>query len=344
MDKFNLFCGIDISKAFFDVVYGTASSSRHVQFSNDVKGIHQFLQLILSLETDRSKILVCCENTGSYMDKLAVILKGEGIFLWAVHPLLLSYYSIELNRFKTDKADADKIFAYALTNRLKAIDFNLPSQPAKELKELFNCRKYLIETQASYTCRIKDNQQKTACNSLVMEIEKQLVAILADYIKIIEKAIRAIINANHRIKRMYKILLSIPCIGPITAWHLIFVTDCFDNFDNWKALACFIGTAPFPKRSGTSVKSKDKISKKAYKPLKADLNQGIVSVCTRPGQLFYEYYQAMIKINRHHLYILNKIKNVLLKLIFKLIQSDTLFDSHIFIKNKVSWQKHLVTS
>jgi transposase len=341
MDKFKLFCGIDISKADFDVVYGTASSCRHVKLSNDVKGINQLLQLLLSLEPDRSNILICCENTGSFMDKLACIFKGEGMFLWAVHPLLLSFYSIELNRFKTDKADAHKIFTYAMTNRAKAINFNLPSQPARELKELFNCRKAIIETQTAYTSRIKDNQQKTSCHSLVMEIEKQLITILGGYIKMIEKAIKTIINADSRIKRMYQILQSIPCIGPVTAWHLLFVTDCFDKFDNWKALACFIGSAPFPKRSGTSVKHKDRTSKKAYKPLKADLNQGIVSVCTRPGQLFYDYYQAMIKNNKPHLYILNMIKNVLLKLIFKLIQSDTLFNPEIFIKNKISWQKHL---
>jgi len=143
---------------------------------------------------------------------------------------------------------------------------------------------------------------------------------------------------------MYQVLISIPCIGPVTAWHLLFITDCFEKFDNWRALACFIGSAPFPKRSGTSVKFKDRVSKKAYRPLKADLNQGIVSVCTRPGQPFYIYYQAMIKQNKPHLYILNMIKNVLLKLIFRLIQSNTFFDKEIFFKNKISWQNYLVVS
>lgn len=344
MDKFKLFCGIDISKADFDVVYGTASSSQHVKLSNDVKGIHQLLKVLLSLEPDRSKILICCENTGSYMDKLACILKGEGIFLWVVHPLLLSYYSIELNRFKTDKADASKIFNYSVTNQLRATLYHLSSQPARELKELFNCRKNLVDTRAAYICRIKDDQQKASCFNLVMEIQKQLTTILDGYIKMIEKAIRAVIGADQRVKRMYKILQSIPCIGPVTAWHLLFVTDCFDKFDNWKKLASFIGSAPFPKKSGTSVNFKDKTSNKAYKPLKADLNQGIVSVCTRPGQLFYDYYQAMIKNNRPHLYILNTIKNVLLKLIFKLIKADVLFDVDVFVKNKISWQKHLLMS
>ena len=344
MDKFKLFCGIDISKADIDVVYGSPSSNRHVKLSNDVKGISQLLTLLQSLEADRSKILVCCENTGSYMDKLACVLKGEGIFLWAVHPLLLSYYSIELNRFKTDKADAQKIFTYAMRNQDKAVSFHMPTRIARELRELFTCRKNLIETRTAYTNRNEDRQQKTSPNALVMEIEKQLLTVLNAYIQMLEKAIVVAISSDKKIKRMYKILMSIPCIGPVTAWHFLFITDCFEKFDNWRALAAFIGTAPFPKKSGTSVKHKDKVSKKAYIPLKVDLNQGIVSVCTRPGQLFYTIYQNMIKQNKPHLYILNMIKNTLLKLVFKLIHSDTEFNKEIFIKNKNSWHKYLVMS
>lgn len=344
MSKFKLFCGIDISKADIDVVYGTASSCCHVKLSNDVKGISQLLKLLIALETDYSEILICCENTGSLMDKLACILKAEGIFLWAVHPLLLSYYSIELNRFKTDKADAHKIFTYAITNQIRAINYHLPSQAARQLRELFTCRKNLIQTRIAYMCRNEDKQQRSSCNSLVMEIEKQLINILSGYIKIIDKAIHAAIAADMDIKRMYRILISIPCIGPVTAWHLLFVTDCFEKFDDWRALAAYIGSAPFPRRSGTSVRRKDKTSKKAYIPLKADLNQGALSVCTRPGQLFYSFYQSMIKKNKPHLYILNNVKNVLLKLVFKLIRSNTLFDKEIFIKNKISWQEHLLMS
>ena len=195
MDKFKLFCGIDVSKADIDVVYGSASSNRHVKLSNDVKGIAQLLKLLLQLESERSAILVCCENTGSFMDKLAYILKGEDIFFWAVHPLLLSFYSIELNRFKTDKADAQKIFTYAMTNKATAISFHLPSQPARQLKELFTCRKNLIQTRSTYICRIKDQQQRAFYGELVMQVEKQLILILDGFIKAIEKAIQQVVTS-----------------------------------------------------------------------------------------------------------------------------------------------------
>lgn len=344
MDKFKLFCGIDISKADIDVVYGTASSNRHVKLSNDVKGISKLLNILLEAEPDRSAILICCENTGALMDKLVCILKGEGMFLWVVHPLLLSYFSIDMNRFKTDKADAQKIFTYAMMLRANATPYHLASRPVRQLRELFTCRKSMIQTRSAYTCRIQDQQQKSTCDPLVLHIEKQLVNVLSEIIKALNKAISQAIASDKKIKQMYNILTSIPCIGPVTAWHLLFVTDCFEKFRSAKALAAYIGCAPYPKQSGSSVKYKDRVSKKSYKPLKADFNQGIVSVCTRPGQLFHDYYTAMIKQNRHHLYILNSIKNVLLKIAFKLIDANQTFDKEIFMKNKISWQKHLVMS
>jgi transposase len=344
MDKFKLFCGIDVSKANIDVVYGTALSSRHVKLSNDVKGISRLLNMLLEAEPDRSAILVCCENTGALMDKLACVLKGEDLFLWVVHPLLLSYFSIDLNRFKTDKADAQKIFTYAMMMKVNATSYHLASQPVRQLRELFTCRKSMIQTRSAYICRIQDHQQKATCDPLVLHIEKQLVNVLNELIKALEKAIAEAIASDKKIKRIYRILISIPSIGPVTAWHLLFITDCFDKFKSAKALAAYIGCAPYPRQSGSSVKHKDRVSKKSYKPLKADLNQGIVSVCTRPGQLFHQYYNAMIKSNRHHLYILNNIKNILIKLVFKLIKDDMVFDADKFMNNKLSWQKHLQMS
>ncbi len=43
MDKIKHFCGVDISKSFFDVV---DQDGKHDQFSNDVKGFKGLLKFI----------------------------------------------------------------------------------------------------------------------------------------------------------------------------------------------------------------------------------------------------------------------------------------------------------
>jgi transposase len=334
--KFSLFVGIDISKLTLDVVIGKSSSSQHFKFSNDAPGISNLLAQIKSSQTDLAKVLVCCENTGAYMHKLAVALGSTTATLWAVHPLLLSHYAIELNRFKTDKADAQKMFQYALTNCNNAVPYHLADASSQMLKELFQLRKQVIAQRSAWLCRKDTIDTKAFCSPITAGIQLQMLNFLSALIKHLDKEIRILIASSTKIKSLYHILLSVPGIGPVTAQHLLFVTDGFTRFTNWKALASYIGTAPFPRQSGTTLKLRLRTSKQAYRALKADLCQGVTSV-TRKGQLFYNYYQQMLAMNKPHLYILNSIKNMLLKIIFKLVQSQTLFDQTVFVQNKKSW-------
>jgi transposase len=340
--KFLLFVGIDISKLTLDVVVGNAASSQHFIFSNDAQGISKLLNQIKSLQTDLSKVLVCCEHTGAYMHKLAVALQSTTITLWAVHPLLLSHYAIELNRFKTDKADAQKMFQYALTNSNKAVPYRLADPSSQMLKELFQLRKQVIAQRSAWLCRKDTIDTKAFCSPVTAGIQLQMLNFLSALVKHLDKEIRLLITSSTKIQSLYHILLSVPGIGPVTAQHLLFVTDGFTRFSNWRALASYIGTAPFPRQSGTSLKLRLRTSKQAYGALKVDLCQGVTSV-TRKGQLFYNYYQQMLALNKPHLHILNTIKNMLLKIIFKLVESGTLFDQTIFIQNKKSWNNLVVS-
>ena len=333
--KFLLFVGIDISKLTLDVAIGDEISHRHFQVSNDARGINQLLQNIEALQSDLSKVLICCERTGAYMHKLAVALQSCAATLWAVHPLLLSHYAIEINRFKTDKADAQKIMQYAVTHCSKAVPYQLGEPSSQMLRELFQLRKQVIAERSGWLCRKDTLNCKAFSNPLTAAVQLQILDFLSALVKHLDKEIQYLIASSQKIKSLYHILLSVPGIGPVTAQHLLFVTNGFTSFPNWKTLAAFIGTAPFPRGSGIK-KPKYHTSKQAYRALKADLHQGAISVC-RKGQLFYAYYQRMIALNRPHLYILNVIKNILLKIVFQLVQSQALFDQNTFLKNKKSW-------
>ena len=204
------------------------------------------------------------------------------------------------------------------------------------LKELFQLRKQIIAERAAWLCRKDTLDNKAFCNPLTAAIQLQMLGFFSALIKQLDKEIQQLLAANQKLYSLYRILLSVPGIGPVTAQHILFVTDGFTRFPNWRAFACYIGTAPFPRQSGTSLKLRLRTSKQAYRALKADICQGVLSVC-RKGQLFYPYYQQMVALNKPHLHILNTIKNMLLKIIFKLVQSETLFDKTLFLQNKKSW-------
>lgn len=344
MKKFKLFVGIDISKKTLDVVMGKEeNSTTYHLLSNDAKGIGELLDLITKFKLKPNQVLICCEHTGTYLDKLAYAMRSTEHFLWVVHPLLLKNYAVELNRFKTDKADAKKIMLYALYHHSRAHSYQYLDDKTGMLKELFTVRKQLIETRAQYLNRKDAIKQKALTHGLTEMIHQHMQSYLSDLIKHVEQEIKNMIASDEKINNIYQILQSIPGIGPVIAQHILFITDCFKKINSWKTFASYIGTAPFPHTSGTTVRGRTRVSRKSYKPLKADLNQGIMSII-RPGQLFHSYYQSLIKLNIHHLYILNKLKNIIIKIAFDLVNKNQLFNEELFLANKKSLRFNLAMS
>jgi transposase len=339
--KYLFFVGIDISAATLDVVYGrNAYDFKHQQFLNNAKGINQLITLIIRLHSVQQEVLICCEHTGVYMDKLAYALKATSIDLWAVHPLLMSNYSIDLNRFKSDKADAKKIFLYAINNNNRAQPYQPISTDAQTLKDLFSLRKQLITDKNVWECRLKGLDHKALPNQYQYSTYVQMIQTIKIYIKQTDDALMCLIKQSPSVQQMYSILISIPGIGPVIAQHMLFLTDCFTKFSSWKAFANFIGTAPHAKQSGTTLKKRARTSKQAHRKIKADLNQGVVSICTK-NKKFKWIYQQLFQQKIPHLQIVNNIKNALLKLAFTLVNKKTEFNEEIFFRNKLSWQNCL---
>jgi transposase len=338
------FVGIDISARTLDVVMGcNEKGKKHFCFTNNAKGISELFTTINRLHSNLHEVLICCEHTGVYMDKLTYALQSTDIDLWVVHPLLLSNYSIELNRFKSDKADAKKIFLYAITHCSRAVAYQRCTTDVQTLKDLFMLRKQILQDRTAWRCRIHAASQKAIPNALELALHNELITLLSKFIKQIDNAIKQLIRSSAHIKELYAILISIPGIGPVIAHHMLLLTDCFTRFTSWKAFACFVGTTAYGKQSGTTLKKKARTSKQAHRKLKADLNQGIVSICTH-NPLFQLVYQQLEQKRIPHLQILNNIKNVLIKLAFTLVNKRTKYDEQLFFKNKKSWQNILALS
>jgi len=336
MKKFTLIIGIDISKATLHVSYQHQEAKAvYLQLDNQPQAIEAFLQQMLRLEPDPAQVLLCCEHTGTYGSRLALAAKGAGITLWMVHPLVMRHASADLNRYKTDKADAAKIRSFAHTHQASAVCFHHPSAQAHQLRQLRQARKQLVGLRQQLTNMATDNKDKAQPLDLVATVFQDMKAHLTEAVRQLEAQIRHLIGSEASLKRMYTVLLSIPGIGPVTAVHLLAITDCFNRFPSHKALACFVGTAPFPNQSGSSKNPKARVSKKAYKPLKAELHQGALSV-SRKGLFFHDFYQHLKEQKHHHLSIINRIINQIIKLAFTLVQKDQLFDKKTFLSNKKS--------
>jgi transposase len=322
--KFKLIFGIDISKLTLDVTYSLEGSFRYFQITNDAKGISQLVKTIKELGIEEQQVLVCCENTGSYMDKLALVMKGLDATFWVVHPIIMKGYRLDLQRTRNDKVDSMKIAEFALAHQHKATSFHHPNQ-----KQTLNF--------------IASENDKAIPGILNSVIHDQLKHFITDLIKDVEKSIQLLIKSDKTISGYYNILVSIPGVGPIIAQHILAATDGFKKITDYKSFACYVGIAPFVRSSGTSVRYRPRTSKKANQELKAEMHQGALSVI-KHGQIFHHYYKTMIHKGKHHLWIMNSIMNMIAKCIFKLVAKMIPFNKEIYANNKKSWQNNLVMS
>jgi len=142
--EFKHFVGIDISKMTFDVAIGQESELVHFEFDNSNPGISKFISELVSRQAFRGNTLICLEHTGHYIDRITRILHGEGYFVWVVQPLVLHYFSADLNRLKNDKTDAKKLMSYARSFSELAERYIPESGPQAQLRKLERLRRQLV--------------------------------------------------------------------------------------------------------------------------------------------------------------------------------------------------------
>lgn len=346
MKKYELIVGIDLAKLTLAVCIGTdVENTKSFEIENSLEAIKDLIVKLKKQQSDLAKILVCFEHTGHCGDKLSTLLDSEGIAMWAVHPQVGHSYSTILDREKTDALDARRLFEFAFAHKHKVQLYKRPEKITLKIRELQTFRKQLVTKRTASINQLKDFKQKAKPDKDIMAMHQFFIKSYTEKIKELEEKIAKLIEQNPEIKRIEKILLSVPGIGKVTSKHLIAITDGFNKFNyDYRKLAAFVGTAPYSKQSGTSLKNKKRTSKKAYRVLKGELAQAAVSVSTRKNQFFYEYYKQKEKEGKPHLWIINSVINMILKIVCTVIKKNQLFDKEIYLKNKKSWQNNLQMS
>lgn len=113
---FQITIGVDIAKKKFDVASLINGKYKHKIFTNDELGYIAFVTWFFLLCGD-VKPLICMEATGAYSLPLADFLVNQGYAVSMVNPAKIhALAQSELNRAKTDKADAKALLRYRRTH------------------------------------------------------------------------------------------------------------------------------------------------------------------------------------------------------------------------------------
>ena len=314
--------GIDVSKETLDVVIHTTNLTQ--QFDNSNKGFKALCKWTERMvRCSRESLLFAFEHTGLYSFPLSVFLSENG-YPFIMIPGLEIKRSLGIKRGKNDKIDAKSIALYAYRRKEEITPYKMPSDDLNQLRRLLSLRERLVKQRAGFEASLKEHKRilKKSENTVFFDVHHKLIDELSKQILKIENRLSELIKRDSQMKNMYDLITSIKSVGPQTAMFMIATTNAFTLFKDSRKFASYSGIAPFPNRSGTSIKGRTKVSHLANKKMKALLSSCAASAITNNPEM-KAYYQRRLKEGKHEMSTLNIIRNKLLARIFAVIRRNS---------------------
>lgn len=322
----NFFIGFDVSKMTLDVALHAIEGhlkSNHILIENNAKGFKNLLTWFKEKKINITEVLICMEYTGIYTDKVIDFLEKKGISYTIQNPLHVKR-SFGLVRGKDDRVDSYRLADFCYEKRFTLKESKKPSPIIIQLKNLLTERKKLVYSAAEYKqirSEIAVHQGKS-----FMKRKNRIIKALQFEIKEIEDEIMKNAMFDPEINRNYCLLTSIIGIGMVNAINTIVYTNNFKNFTNPRSYACYIGVAPFPYSSGTSIQKRKSVSKMGRLQLKAELSQSARSSVLYDPQMktyFKRKFNGKQGAESNYGTVLNAVKFKLICRIFSVIRRQS---------------------
>jgi len=192
-------------------------------------------------------------------------LSAAGEYVSIVNPAHIKYSTANGSANKTDKAAALDIAKFAQLHKPKA--WVAPSEHLRLLTSLERHRTDLIGDRAKIEARLKDPGLTPAVLRSWTETRDYLSGKIVE----VETEIKKLIDDHDDLKKMKRLLETIPGIGSDTAVRLLAEMPVIDQCRSAQSAAAFGGQSPKEYRSGTSVFKPTRISKSGNKNLRSCL-------------------------------------------------------------------------
>lgn len=322
--KTESYVGIDVSKEKLDfALVKNGNKIFHCQTTNDLSGIKSVIKkLKKEYGCDPGGIVFCMEHTGIYNQHLLNLFEKEKFMLWLESSMQIKK-SLGMQRGKSDRIDALRIAMYAFRFRDNINLWQPPRTIIRHLKNLSALRTRLMRAIKLLQLPLKEQAfffNKKDAKEISDNCKASLKSLKKDLEKVNEQ-IQDVILADERLNKLFQLMTSIPCVGPVTTTEMIITTNEFKNFSHASQYACYAGVAPFEHSSGTSVRGKTRVSHMANKTIKTILHMAAVSSIHIGGEM-QEYFERKVKEGKNKMCVLNAIRNKLIKRIFAVVQRN----------------------
>lgn len=315
-EKFYL--GIDMGKGSFVVYYPKELGEKQFrEFNNDADGRRKFIDFLKVLPYAVTSFHLTMEATGSYSMPLCYELCAEGFTVYLVNPRgVKKYAQARLEIQKTDYRDARIIADYG--EKMELRPFSPSSDTIVEIKQMLTVLRHLKD-RLTAARNLAGNlvffpvKGQGAGGHLQRDIEH-----LNSEIESLEEEIDTL--ARSSFNEIYGLLLSVKGIGPACASAILAATNAFENFDNARQFAKFIGVTPTRQQSGTSLNRNKGINRTGNPQLRALLYFAAIAAkrCNSDCKAMYE---RLIQNSKKPKQALMAVINKLLKQVFAVVKS-----------------------
>ncbi|QHI35200.1 hypothetical protein IMCC3317_05460 [Kordia antarctica] len=322
----SIYVGIDISKKTLDICLIDQGLESYFKITNTIKSVAKFFK---GLAEKQVQFFVAMENTGHYNYNLYEVLKCYSFKVYVVDSRHVKK-SIGLARGKNDKVDAKRIAIFIERNHQDFQCWKPASKQVQAIKILLSQRRHKVKARQGLKQQNKELKimKDLACVKKIISINMEQIKQLTSHIKTLEKLIELEIKEDKELHQNIKRIKTVPGIGPISAWSLVVKTEGFTRLTDPRKLACFTGVVPFEQQSGTSLKTKPRVSKMADKQLKCVLQMAAMRAVRMENDL-QKFYLRKVKEGKNKMSVLNAVRNKLIHITMALIKNQTFYQNRL---------------
>jgi len=253
-------CGIDVSSETLDLYFiNKEGIHQHLQIANTVTG---FRKMLKEAGTEAHFVM---EATGVYHLNLIFFLQEKNIRFSIVNALKIKrYIQMHLERNKSDKKDAKRIYEYGVDCRPEM--YSMPDSSYFECRSLNNAIHHLTKEITKFSNQMHSLKK---CPYDTKSTEKSFERILK---KLKEEKQNLESELQEKLiiwnQETLELVSSVKGIGKRAAAELLIYTQGFKDMNSYKQLISYAGSSPTEFRSGSSIRGRVRICKQGGKQLR----------------------------------------------------------------------------
>lgn len=318
------YCGIDVFNETLDLYFiNKEGIHQHLQVSNTVTG---FRTMVKEAATNTHFVM---EATGVYHLNLIFFLEAKKAPFSVVNALQIKrYIQMHLERNKSDKKDAKRIYEYGVDRNPEI--YSMPDSAYFECRSLNNAIHDLTKEITKFSNQIHSLKK---CPYDTKSIKKSFEKIIK---KLQEEKQNLELELQEKLlewdTETLELVSSVKGIGKRAAAELLIYTQSFKDMNSYKQLISYAGLSPTEYRSGSSIRGRVRICKQGGKQLRHILYMCALNAKKTNAQC-RALFDRLVEKGKNKKSAIIAVCNKLLKIVFGVVKNREFYHENYIQKN-----------